>query len=116
LLEDAAAWVLSMLWLGLAWFARLMLTPITAVFGPWYRYNRWGGCCYCYHPLPVFSYVLRCSCLKSIGDLDMPTHTHAVAVLVCAADADAHHRSVWALVQIQQVGRCCCRLSVNTPV
>jgi hypothetical protein len=42
-LEDAAAWVLSMLWLGLCWLAGLLLTPITALFGPWYRYNRWGA-------------------------------------------------------------------------
>jgi hypothetical protein len=39
-LEHAAAWVLSMLWLGLCWVGRLLLTPLTAVFGPWYRYNR----------------------------------------------------------------------------
>jgi hypothetical protein len=39
-LEDAAAWALSMLWLWLCWLGRLLLTPLTAVFGPWYRYNR----------------------------------------------------------------------------
>uniref|UniRef100_A0A383VQB5 C2 domain-containing protein n=1 Tax=Tetradesmus obliquus TaxID=3088 RepID=A0A383VQB5_TETOB len=39
-LEHAAAWILSMLWLGLCWLGRLLLTPLTAAFRPWYQYNR----------------------------------------------------------------------------
>eukprot|EP00879_Flechtneria_rotunda_P008728 GHRR01009142.1.p1 GENE.GHRR01009142.1~~GHRR01009142.1.p1 ORF type:complete len:896 (+),score=341.24 GHRR01009142.1:1003-3690(+) len=38
--EDALAWLLHMLWIVMLWVVRLLVAPLTAVFGPWYFYNR----------------------------------------------------------------------------
>jgi Ca2+-dependent lipid-binding protein len=38
--EDAAAWLLHMLYLLSMWLLKVLLIPLRALFGPWYRFNR----------------------------------------------------------------------------
>lgn len=40
--EDAAAWLVHMLYLLTMWLLKILMIPLRAVFGPWYRFNRCG--------------------------------------------------------------------------